>query len=339
MHLRPSEQVVTSIVKENTANSSPLPTPSPEQFIKINHLSAILRDLEYDLPYFSDKKTDIFILTEVSRIINELDSFGIKSAVIKSLPVVAKPIGDIDILVGDLEKAGEVLTNNSYDVSVDPDPHKLLCLSTMDGVLINIHLHGEIAWRKVIYLDPIETLDSIQTRTFYGIDFPVVSPEFEVLIIAAHMLYERGNMRISLHNVLELSLLFSSNDVSISFLIKTASKHGWMESLCMFLNASSSINYQLFGDYFNISHPELTKHKYQLSYNPFFFNWNFSIRKMIQIRARKVFNDLVSRDLGAISNDFSAYPRDIIKVFTERYGVINTKRRFYKWKNIIQSTI
>ena len=275
MHLRPSEQVVTSIVKENTANSSPLPTPSPEQFIKINHLSAILRDLEYDLPYFSDKKTDIFILTEVSRIINELDSFGIKSAVIKSLPVVAKPIGDIDILVGDLEKAGEVLTNNSYDVSVDPDPHKLLCLSTMDGVLINIHLHGEIAWRKVIYLDPIETLDSIQTRTFYGIDFPVVSPEFEVLIIAAHMLYERGNMRISLHNVLELSLLFSSNDVSISFLIKTASKHGWMESLCMFLNASSSINYQLFGDYFNISHPELTKHKYQLSYNPFFFNWNF----------------------------------------------------------------
>ena len=339
MPLRPSEKLITSIVKENGKSASTLPEPLPEQFIKINHLSAILRDMGFELPFASTQSNDAFVLSEVSRIIHELKHSGIHCVVIKSLPAVAKPIGDVDILVDDLEKAGELLEQNSYDVSIDPDPHKLLCLSTIDGILVNIHLHGEIAWRRVIYLDPIDVIKSATERVFYGISFPVASAEFEILITSAHMLYERGNMRVSLHNVLELSALFSSKNISIPSLFDIASKNGWGDSLILFLQTANAIHYQIFHENFSISEPDFFNSKITLPYNPFFFNWTFSIRTMIWIRLRKLFTDFTSKNFRSVSDDLSAYPRDILKVFTERYGVIHTKRRLNKWKNTIRSII
>ena len=339
MPLRSSEQLITSIVQENEKSTSTLPEPLPEQFIKINHLSAILRDKGFELPFASTQSNDAFVLTEVSRIIHELKDSGIYCVVIKSLPAVAKPIGDVDILVDDLEKAGKLLEQNSYDVSIDPDPHKLLCLSTIDGILVNIHLHGEIAWRRVIYLDPIDVINSATERDFYGISFPVASPEFEILITSAHMLYERGNMRVSLHNVLELSALFESKNISISSLFDIASKNGWGDSLILFLQTANAIHYQIFHENFSTSEPNFFNSKTTLPYNPFFFNWTFSIRTMIWIRIRKLFTDFTSKNFRSVSDDLSAYPLDILKVFTERYGVINTKRRLNIWKNIIRSMI
>ena len=339
MPLRSSEKLITSIVKETEKSTSTLPEPLPEQFIKINHLSAVLRDMGFELPFASTDSNDAFVLTEVSRIIHELEHSGIKCVVIKSLPAIAKPIGDVDILVDDLEKAGKLLEQNSYDVSIDPDPHKLLCLSTIDGILVNIHLHGEIAWRRVIYLNPLDVIESATERVFYGMSFPVASPEFEILITSAHMLYERGNMRISLHNVLELSALFSSKSISISLLFDIASKSGWGESLIFFLKAANSVHYQVFNENFSVPEPNFFSPKITLPYNQFFFNWVFPIRTMARIRLRKLFNDLISINLFSVSNDLSAYPRDILKVFTERYGVINTKRRLNKWKNTIRSII
>ena len=102
MPLRSSEKLITSIVQENEKSTSTLPEPLPEQFIKINHLSAILRDKGFELPFASTQSNDAFVLTEVSRIIHELKDSGIYCVVIKSLPAVAKPIGDVDILVDDL---------------------------------------------------------------------------------------------------------------------------------------------------------------------------------------------------------------------------------------------
>ena len=193
MPLRPSEKLITSIISEDGGRNSSLPEPLPEQFIKINHLTNILRDMDFDIPFASPISDDVFILTEVSRIITELEKSGIKSVVIKSLPAVPKPIGDVDILVDDLKKAGELLEQNKYDVSIDPDPHKLLCLSTIDGVLVNIHLHGEIAWRRVIYLNPLEVIHSATERVFHKITFPVASLSLKFLS-QLHICYTNGEI-------------------------------------------------------------------------------------------------------------------------------------------------
>tara|TARA_B100000700_G_scaffold281840_1_gene332896 strand:+ start:416 stop:1537 length:1122 start_codon:yes stop_codon:yes gene_type:complete len=340
MPLRPSEKLITSIVKENGNSASTLPEPLPEQFIKINHLSAILRDMGFELPFASTQSNDAFILTEVSRIIHELENSDISAVVIKSIPAISKPIGDVDILVDDLEKAGEILINNSYDVKGSyPNSHKLIGVSIIDGILVNIHLHGEIAWRRVIYLNSKDVLKSATERVFHELSFPVPSPEFEVLITAAHMLHERGNMRISLHNVLELSALFSSKNISIPLLFETASQNGWGKSLLLFLKSANAIHYQFFHENFSISEPDFFNSKITLPYNPLFFNWTFPIKTMALIRFRKLFHDFTSKDFSSTSNGLRAYPFDILKVITERYGVINTKRRLNKWKNTIRSII
>lgn len=341
--LRPNEKLITSIVKGNEKEISSLPKPIPEQFIKINHLTTILRDMGFDIPFSSPLPNDIFVLTEVSRIIHELENSGIRAVVIKSIPVISKPIGDIDILVDDLEKAGEILTNHSYDVKGSyPNSHKLIALSTIDGILVNIHLHGEIAWRSVIYLNSIDVIESATERVFCEMSFPVPSPEFEILITSAHMLHERGNMRISLHNVLELSALFSSKNISIPLLFNIASQKGWGNSLLLFLKSANTIHYQTFHENFSIN-PILQisstlfdgtprfNSKTTLPYNPFFFNWTFSIRTMALIRFRKLFNDVISKDFNSVSDDLKTYPFDILKVITERYGVLNTKRRLSKF--------
>jgi hypothetical protein len=335
--LRPNEKLITSIVKGNEKEISSLPKPIPEQFIKTNHLTTILRDMGFDIPFSSPPPNDIFVLTEVSRIIHELENSGIRAVVIKSIPVISKPIGDIDILVDDLEKAGEILTNHSYDVKRSyPNSHKLIALSTIDGILVNIHLHGEIAWRSVIYLNPIDVIESATERVFCEMSFPVPSPEFEILITSAHMLYERGNMRVSLHNVLELSALFSSKNISIPLLFNIASQKGWGNSLLLFLKSANAIHYQTFHENFSINPilqilPRSEPNFFNFPYNPFFFNWTFSIRTMALIRFRKLFNDVISKDFNSASDDLKTYPLDILKVITERYGVLNTKRRLSKF--------
>ena len=338
-HLRPNEKLITSIVKGNEKEISSLPKPIPEQFIKINHLTTILRDMGFDIPFSSPLPNDILILTEVSRIIHKLENSGIRAVVIKSIPVISKPIGDIDILVDDLKKAGKLLEQNSYCINVyDPHSHKLIALSTIDGILVNIHLHGEIAWRRVIYLNSIDVIESATERVFCEMSFPVPSPEFEILITSAHMLHERGNMRISLHNVLELSALFSSKNISIPLLFNIASQNGWGNSLLLFLKSANTIHHQTFHENFSIN-PILQisstlfdgTPRFNFPYNPFFFNWTFSIRTMALIRFRKLFNDVISKDFNAASDDLKTYPFDILKVITERYGVINTKRRLSKF--------
>tara|TARA_R110000824_G_scaffold379662_1_gene571729 strand:+ start:1032 stop:2081 length:1050 start_codon:yes stop_codon:yes gene_type:complete len=329
--LRPNEKLITSIIKGNKKEISYLPEPIPEQFIKINHLTTILRDMGFQIPFSSSLTNDIFILTEVSRIIHELENSGISAVVIKSIPTISKPIGDVDILVDDLEKAGEILTNNSYDVKGSyPNSHKLIGLSRIDGILVNIHLHGEIAWRRVIYLNSKDVINSATQRVFHGMSFPVPSPEFEILITSAHMLHERGNMRISLHNVLEFSDLFSYKNISIPLLFDIASQNGWGESLLLFLKSANAIHYQCFHENLSISEPDFFNSKTILPYNPFFFNWTFSIKTMALIRFRKLFYDFTSKDFNSATNDLRAYPFDILKVITERYGIVNTKRRLYR---------
>jgi hypothetical protein len=339
--LRPNEKLITSIVKGNKKEISSLPKPIPKQFIKINHLTTILRDMGFEIPFSSPLPNDIFILTEVSRIIHELENSGIRAVVIKSIPVISKPIGDIDILVDDLEKAGEILTNNLYDVKGSyPNSHKLNCVSLIDGILVNIHLHGEIAWRRVIYLNSKDVINSATERAFRGMSFPVPSPEFEILITSAHMLHERGNMRISLHNVLELYALFSYKNISLPLLFETASQNGWGKSLLLFLKSANAIHYQTFNKNFPIENPIFAFQYLQISstlfdgtprfnfpYNPFFFNWTFPIKTMALIRLKKLFNDFTSKDFNSATNDLRAYPFDILKVIAERYGIVNTKRR------------
>lgn len=105
-----------------------------------------------------------------------------------------------------------------------------------------LHLHRAISWNGVIYLDIGKVWKRHKTFNVNGVTVPVPSPEDELLIMAAHVMFE--NKYISLYEMLYLEWLSACN-LDWSYIWKAAKTYFWVDALQTFLSFAGNLGVAL----------------------------------------------------------------------------------------------
>lgn len=166
---------------------------------------------------------------------------------------------------------------------------------------VSIHLHYNIAWRGIIYLDKDAIFKFRKKIKLFGFSFFVPDPNSDFLIHSAHSFFENFNI-----NFLDyLNFIFYQNKVNLDYCIRKAEKYGWEGVLDIICEAFKAVNIE--------SH----------------FPIHLSISNLSQIRFKKIIFDLLNLRMKMLFRDIIMYPIDFFA-----YSIYH--RNFFKsFKNKI----
>jgi hypothetical protein len=296
-------------------------------FIQRNNLAASLAanapDRFGDLEDWTLRRRS---LDEVATLRDEFEARDVTFAVIKSLPIVPKPVGDIDLLVDDLAIGAEVLVGMSYTVA-SRERYKVVYERHFEDCRVAFHLHAQVAWEGIPYLEPDDILAARTARDTPAGTFDVPSPSDELLITAAHALFERGNMSVIVLDVIEYGLHFESRDIDIEGLLRAARAYGWDDSLRRYLRAVDAIHRQLFGRPISSAVATEIGDPRAPPYDSLFRCWPFPVRAVVADRTQKLRGELGTIGPAALARRGVVYAGDVVAVVTQRYGITYTGKR------------
>lgn len=167
MELNEDEKLIAVIASQNLnypvqnidANNLPL------EFINANKLSLILEEQGIKIPIAEKERRKINILiNELSEIKCVFDRYNVNFIVIKSLEKLPKPLGDVDVLTSDMRMAESALKQRGYTQETEEEPYKKLYVRKVNDERVAIHLHSEIAWREIKYLEKDEIFEKSTKR-------------------------------------------------------------------------------------------------------------------------------------------------------------------------------
>lgn len=295
----------------------------PVEFVNVNKLDALVAANGMDVTDELEKPHQRAVrLDATARLVDVFEEAGITVAAIKSFPAVPKPIGDVDLLVDEFDAAVEVLEDHGFE-GFDDEPLKRVHLKCVDGVRVAIHLHGAVTWRGVSYFDARSVLEDRRWRDVNGHRFPVPIPEYEVAITAAHMLFERGNNRVSLLDVLEFATLFERFDLDSREIAELADAAGFGPPFEFFLASVNAIHRDVYGEPILDEIEEIPPPQY----DPLFKGWLFPLSTIVWVRSAKLSSHAKAGEWSDLGTGLRAYVKDFLDVLTERYGVTYTSKR------------
>lgn len=122
----------------------------------------------------------------------------------------------------------------------EPDKYFYYPLHAENGFAdIRFHLHKALSWNGVVFLDSESVLARCRQEERAGGAFLVPSCEDEILIMAAHALYENASIRIG--ELLQFALLLRDEKIDWDYLVETATRHNWQAGLAFFMEAVRSL--------------------------------------------------------------------------------------------------
>ncbi len=148
------------------------------EFINANKLSLILEEQGIKIPIAEKERRKINILiNELSEIKCVFDRYNVNFIVIKSLGKLPKPLGDVDVLTSDMRMAESALKQRGYTQETEEEPYKKLYVRKVNDERVAIHLHSEIAWREIKYLEKDEIFEKSTRRKTNAIYIPALFKE------------------------------------------------------------------------------------------------------------------------------------------------------------------
>ncbi len=105
-----------------------------------------------------------------------------------------------------------------------------------------LHLHRAISWNGVVYLDLARVWQRHQYRNVANISIPIPAPEDELLIMAAHVMFE--NKYITLMDLVYLNWL-TSQDLNWDYIIGLSQEYAWRDALELFLATAHDLSRKL----------------------------------------------------------------------------------------------
>ena len=152
---------------------------------------------------------------------------------------------DLDVVAATDVKADDyqrVLLNNRYSYKKRPseflEPKKRHYLpkvyKTNNRVVPKVHLHRAISWNGVDYLNVERVWKSRRMIKVHSYEIPIPSVEDEILIMAAHSIYE--NKHVLLGDILQLIKLdrSCSSNIDWKYILESAKEYNWSAGLFLF---------------------------------------------------------------------------------------------------------
>jgi len=96
-----------------------------------------------------------------------------------------------------LEKLGFTEIRKLREYAWGGPPHKFLYRRLYNGLVMSIHLHTEVAWEGVKFVDEKELWNRICKAEVDGVKLGFPSPEIHLLITVAHAFFENKCLKLS----------------------------------------------------------------------------------------------------------------------------------------------
>ena len=181
-------------------------------------------------------------------VINELPLLTIKSFlpfpyVDSNIDIVAVDTQNVERYRALIHQLGFLRYRNLADLR---EPRKELYYHADHGKTDHkypkLHLHRAISWNGVVYLDLARVWQRHQYRNAANISIPIPSPEDELLIMAAHVMFE--NKYITLMDLVYLNWL-TSQDLNWDYIIGISQEYAWRDALELFLATAHDLGRKL----------------------------------------------------------------------------------------------
>lgn len=207
--------------------------PGVTEFVGDNELSLLLGSSGIEVPEAEreacDRQKTVGALAELAEVLRHHD---IDFCVIK-FPEIPKPMGDIDILIPDQEGVNEAFRDAGYLLEDETTPHRRDFVKIFEEKKIVIDIHTAVAWSRVKYVPSgavfKEHVDRTVTVGEYSVSVPVPCPEHDLLITAAHALFD--NNAVNLFEVLYGVHLMTKSDFDRSAASSLAASQNWRDAL------------------------------------------------------------------------------------------------------------
>lgn len=305
--LSDKEKLIVQIVNphSNYATDNITPKELPSDFINSNKLSLLLRDRGIKTKE-SQKDWNKYkhLINEICKIKYYFSRYNIDFILIK-FPKLPKPHSDIDILIindNDMENVEKALKQIGYEPVYDAERYRRGYFKILNGIKIGVDLHLEISWRGIVYLKKEEIFKNKVEREINGVKIPVPSPEYELLISAAHSIFKDN--KITLFDVLYIHSIIKENDINMESVKVIAKQNGWYTQFLYFLNTFNKIYSELYEEGNNIPLP-----------------YCFPFHVVLLVRLRKIFSDLKLYGLSKAIIELWEYSLDIVQYFCNKFGI------------------
>lgn len=194
--------------------------------------------------YFQQRKTKEETVILFQKVLDCCQSNGVSVFTIKSF--LPYPYIDTNIDVVNVnQKSKQILVDifeglgyrRHFSLSDIREPRKMMYRHQTESQLLpKLHLHQDISWNGVVYLDRNLVWERHQSYQAGEVQIPIPSPEDELLIMAAHVLFE--NKYLTLGDLYYFHLLLG-NDLDWDYIQRSTHRHAWGTALSNFIETMS----------------------------------------------------------------------------------------------------
>jgi hypothetical protein len=283
--------------------------PEVREFVVDNELSLLLRSSGIEIPEAEgeacDREKTVGALAEIAEVLRNHD---IEFCVIK-FPEIPKPMGDIDILIPDQEGVDEAFRDAGYLLEDETPPHRRDFVKIFEGKKVVVDIHTGVAWSRVEYVSSgavlTERVDRTVTAGEYSVSVPVPCPEHDLLITAAHALFD--NNAVNLFEVLYGVHLMAKSDFDRSAASSLAASRNWREPLQYYFRLLDRTQRAIESDMGVTVVAE--------------FPVVLSVERVLRFRVNKLFGDLDDGNRRVAATETLGYTQDLFfYIFGQRLG-------------------
>ncbi len=161
-----------------------------------------------------------------------------------------------------------------------------------------IHLHSEVSWNGIICLDKYTVWERRKEKNIEGVKFYIPSNEDEILIAAAHSIFE--NYYITFGDLLYVSDLITKT-TDWEYIFNMAQKYNWRQGLILYLQTLKNLA-KIFK--FDVIIPDLGfKHDLNDCIMPYYYSYSQLIKTYFQ----KITKDILDCKLKTIPRQLFSY--------------------------------
>ena len=297
-----TDHALTALEGDNWRENPDTWSSTSTTFVRENDLSFTL-DLDEEPSFVRRQRRERErLLNELEALLLSLDAFDVPFSLIK-FPVVPKPISDIDVLIPSRVHRRDAFEDAGFRLQNRTEPHREAYVKEFDDGLITFDVHTKASWRRVEYLDSARLVEEHATHTLpKGTQCPVPQPKHDLLIIAAHSMYDEG--AVSLFEALYGYYLIHEMDADVQSAASIADRYNWQPVFTRFCALAEAVGTGTPG------------------VDPSSFPYRVPTWDVVESRIDKMGRDARDGRFLTVGRELIGYPQDIVvHVFEDRLGI------------------